>query len=120
MRKRSFVSIVILWLVSPLLAKAPNPDDFPELFFVRQGAPGTEASIPGQDNRPICYMELESGNMHYSVSRRAPTVFQACHYFIPGQSLHGRRKGGTVELLFHKNGKAETQRWNVTNMYTVQ
>jgi hypothetical protein len=120
MRKSIFVATAILLFVLPLLAKEPDPSDFPLQFFVRQANAGEQVWIQGQDSRQKCYMILESGNMRYSVSRRAPTAFQGCRYFIPGQSLNGRRKGGTIELLFHDKGKDKTQKWSIENEYTVQ
>jgi hypothetical protein len=103
--------------------KKPKLDDFPTKFLVRS------ATMPSEGG-DTCQMELEAGNMHYSVSQKSYALrWKFCTTFTPGQEIHGRYvgKGNYIEILSlccqsfkNQQGKWKTEKWNVDHSYTVQ
>lgn len=82
------------------------------------------------EGNDTCYMELESGNMHYSVSQKQyPLRWKFCSTFSPGQQISGRYvlKGNYIEFHYfccqsfkHQQGKEKTEKWHVDHSYTAQ
>ena len=124
--KASLAMVVALAMsvgVPAFAGKKPNPDDFPTKFLVR-----SERLMTAADD--TCYMELEAGNLHYSVSQKSYALrWKFCSTFNPGQEIQGRfvSKGNYIELFYrccvsfkHQEGEWKTEKWSVDNSYTVQ
>src|SRR6266576_4543757 len=116
--------LAVAMLVGVAVAgKSKNVDDFPVKFLVRSETMATEFD-------KACHMELEAGNMRYSVSQAAnPMIWKFCSTLTPGQEIHGRiqHHGNYIELYYqssgssfkHQYGEWKTTKWRIDTSYTV-
>lgn len=128
-KKHNLMYMVIVLLISPLVAQEPPVNDFPLRFLVREAYKCTEIESLGNhrfQEIPTCFMTLESGDIHYSVSQKSvPTFLKTCKLYSPGTELQGRINNGLVEIMYwdaKKRGKGEWKAnpYHVDSSSTVQ